>query len=1286
MSAFQRTQRRFDCLGVQLTRAADNCASGKWPILENVRSVIQGTIQAREGLQAVSGASFGSPIHSIARFDDATPFAGSANLYFIGASTSIYSGDLNGPFPSVDSGYSGSPLSWVSATPPQAPQPWLYVADPNRMRKFDANGHVFRPGIAPPLAEPVARLQKLGVNVIEQFEGAFVPWVAVGGATPAPTTGLRVNTSINEILFDVGTENSYASVYPGTMAGLDEGMLVTFGGAEVVAITQLTMAIAPTTVEAIQYDSGSTGMCTVQPAGSLGVGQLDAPSLQDYQTRYGVNYAVPRGTAQGGTGTGLPPALTSVPRARIRQVDFPVNCSVRIDSELVRIQSVAVGKDGVQSFRCLCLATHGPGAPIVGAAGFRAFVVGAWPGATTITDGTLTNILTPIAPSPNPDDLPAQITGGVRTGPGWATRNLAQINGRATLPEDDIRLSIRANLFTEVQTVRLYFSMEPTAGATPATTDFTSNYFFFEWRQSDIATAIQSVNATPVAPLSQARAIAQSNAITDRPTEYVANGAPTPADTRIIFTRAGRVAVNDPIQTNTGANAYSRRNPGGAIANDALSQQLALGNNQWLELHCKVKDLTHVGTDPSRTLANVTAAEILLDVKGEEPVTVDYDALWLSGGYSPDVGSLGTPYVYCYRYRSSLTGGRSNPSPAVRGGIMPRRQRTIVTGVQSADPQVDRIDWFRIGGALDRWTYVGSTANTATPSFTDVYDDASIDGGEGLDVNLFPPFPTQDIPHTGFCNVAGSSITWVSGDLFDTNWMPGSLILVNGQAYSLYSQPTSTSRLFLNENAGSGAGVPFTLVGPTLINQNYGSVWGGPIGGATFLFACRDPINPGFIHWSNGNDTETSSDKNLLQVSDANEPLQAGFMWDGVAFVASTENLFALEPTFGSPSTFRALITPCGRGFWTPWAWCIAPEGVYFVAKDGIFLTSGGSAARSITEDDLAPLFPHNGLYGQAVNGYSPIAMGALTVGATGEVCADFDCEGPTLYPDLRLAYIDGWVIFDYMDIFGERRSLSYHVASKGWFPDRYTPGINMRTAGVGETVHEELCGGVDGQLFIAGSPTDDGTPIACVAQFVDNQGDARRYKLYRDLYLKANLAGAVAQVKLGLTDNTNLLPPSILTGAPVSQNYVIDTVPTTGIFGSNLTINLQWSPASVIGPIWEVADIAFQQAPELASSWLSGPTTHNLSGYQQVPRALIAYMATGAVTLSVVIDNVTYTYNLPSTNGLVAKHQVVLQSAKGKFFQWGMQGSPFLLFDREIEVWCQQWGAGGGYSIQRPF
>ena len=62
-----------------------------------------------------------------------------------------------------------------------------------------------------------------------------------------------------------------------------------------------------------------------------------------------------------------------------------------------------------------------------------------------------------------------------------------------------------------------------------------------------------------------------------------------------------------------------------------------------------------------------------------------------SGRYGPDCGLTRAPYVWRYRYRSTITGERGNPSPSMRAGIPARRQRVQLVAAGCVEDQCDVI-------------------------------------------------------------------------------------------------------------------------------------------------------------------------------------------------------------------------------------------------------------------------------------------------------------------------------------------------------------------------------------------------------------------------------------------------------------------------------------------------------------------------------------------------------------------------------------------------------------------
>ena len=1228
MSTFERQQRRFACLGVKLTGEKDNLPPGKYAILQNVRAPRPDQIQARDGLNAI--ANIGSAIHSVIQMDDPTPFAGKSVVQMIGAGASVYQGAVNGPYPQADTGYSGDPLFMDPVTPPNSAQPWMVAADRSRMRKINSSGTVYGIGLAPPLNPPSSKLGQLGFNILENYTSLGQTWQPVGSQIGVITQINRSNSGIQTIIYDDGAAPSYASIVPSIWDNFGVGELVTINGKEIVPVTEVTVAVATTTIASIIYDAGSTGLCTIQPVASLGTGQLQAP---DYQ-----GYLDARTSA-----TPPPPPPDFVSRGFPINTEriFPVNALVTLGgSETVRILSVAVGPDQVQSFRCSTAGTHVAGEGIVGVAAFRGYVTGTYVGAESLITRALSSVITPIALTATATPT---ATAGIRTPGGWAPRDLSLINGRATQPDDDVHLSGRFNLCPEIQTVRVYFSLEPTAGSAPNnTTDFTANYYFYEWRASDLASAIQSQNAAPVGSIQGARATFVTNWIENQPLPFGGS------------IEKGGTSIN--------------QNP------DTTSSSVAIGNSQWLELRCKVRDLIRVGTDTSKTLANVTAAEILVSISGAAAVQADFDALWLSGGFGPDQSTTGAPILYWYRYRSTITGAISNPSPPTRAGVIPHRQAVFLSGVASADAQCDVVDWFRMGAALTHGTYVGTQPNVAPLNFTDAYTDSAISNNETITFDKFQPWTMEDKSYSGTCKVAGNAIQWVSGDQFRTSWAPGSQIIVANEVYTLYSQPPSATLLFIHENAGSGGAVAFQIRNPIRIGQTFATWWGGALGGTTVYFSCGDTLNPGVLHWTTPNNMEVTSDGNVIEVTDAAEPLQNGFLYDGTAYVSSTDQIYVLEPTSDPNSPFRPLITPCGRGFWTRWCFAVAPEGVYFLARDGIYFTSGGGLAQPLTDEDLYPLFPHDGVPGFSVNGYIPPDMTQTT--------------------KLRLSSIDEWLYFDYLGTDGKYYTLAYYKPLRAWFPDRYGDGSTgagptCRWGAIGLQEHTELIGGSDGQVYTpqVGKITDGSQAFLCRVQHAENQGDARREKIYRDYMLDGTLFGNV-KVTLGLTNNATLLAAVTPTDLVGRGEYFVNVLPPIGGFGLNLTALIEWNPVVAGITVLNLWDIAYQLAPELATSWLSGPTTHGFKGFQSVYQVLLAYRANGACTLTLLVDNVTYAYAVPSSNGQFSKIQVLLQAVKGLQFQYGLQTvdptTGCMVWINESESWVTQWGSGG-YRVVRP-
>jgi hypothetical protein len=309
---------------------------------------------------------------------------------------------------------------------------------------------------------------------------------------------------------------------------------------------------------------------------------------------------------------------------------------------------------------------------------------------------------------------------------------------------------------------------------------------------------------------------------------------------------------------------------------------------------------------------------------GIYPIEVDYDYWYhstrhltvkVNGANVPPISSdIFTDARYRYTYRSSATGATSNPSPSSAALTLPVSS-TDLTPVPSTDPQVDKIDWYRADAGLLEFTYVGTSPNTATP-FTDSLLDTDVAGNPLLQFDNYEPFPSIDLPKSGVVNAAAGAVagtmdvTWVSGNQFNVRWLPGTVIVIGTVAYTLYNRPTLATALtvlLIGSLPTSLTNLTYEIAQPILAAQPMPSMW-GPTDNAAFMFACGDPLRPGTLYWTKGNNPDSAPQTNTSEVTSPSEPLMDGVIVNGIGMVFSTERAWLIYPNF-----FNALATVTGQ-------------------------------------------------------------------------------------------------------------------------------------------------------------------------------------------------------------------------------------------------------------------------------------------------------------------------------------------------------------------------------------
>lgn len=545
-------------------------------------------------------------------------------------------------------------------------------------------------------------------------------------------------------------------------------------------------------------------------------------------------------------------------------------------------------------------------------------------------------------------------------------------------------------------------------------------------------------------------------------------------------------------------------------------------------------------TTPNGSGGTVTTnLAVTFPAAGVYPVEIDYDywfhsgrklVMLINGGVIPPITAIAKENVtYRYTYRSSITGATSNPSPESPVSNVPSISNTI-TPEFSDDPQVDKIDYYRMDTGLDNFTYVGTGPNTNPPTpFTDTLLDADVVGNPLLQFDNFEPFPSIDLPKGGIVDVIGGVVTWSSGDPFNDRWLPGTIINIGGPAYTLFSRPLDPHHL-LAIDVPDGTGLIYEIAEPILAAQPMPSMW-GDTDNTIFAFAVGDKLRPGTLYWCKGNNLDSAPDTNQQDVTSPSEPLINGVIENGIGFVMSAENGWLIYPNFYQAlatitgtegSAFSLIRSEVTRGLYIRPCICTDGSGIFFYrSKDGIEKVVGAGTQKSITDDDLYNLFTHEGSVPEIVS-----------IG-TFEIVPPDDTS-----PELQhLAFATGYLYYDYQGIDSQRHTLVLDVG--GWVADVYQHPATIHVLEEGPNINGVLVGCSDGTVRVLES---GGTEVATciVVTPVTNMGDARANKTLGDIFVRASIRTNA----LTVTAVTNYFNTVILGTIPATLPATFSGVP----------------------------------------------------------------------------------------------------------------------------------------------
>jgi hypothetical protein len=465
----------------------------------------------------------------------------------------------------------------------------------------------------------------------------------------------------------------------------------------------------------------------------------------------------------------------------------------------------------------------------------------------------------------------------------------------------------------------------------------------------------------------------------------------------------------------------------------------------------------------------------------------------LTGGSSGSSGpSIRQEVQYRYVYRSTATGAVSNPSPESTAQAIPVMSNTI-TSLWSPDPQVDVVDYYRIDSTVSTFTYVNTGPNdnsgsgTNTP-VTDSLPDTSL-GDKLLEYDNYEPFPSIDLPQKGTCYVSGGVITWVSGGAiggsatgFNIRWLAGTEILIGSPtslAYTFIARPTSGTSVTIPGVPDGGsiiAPIAYEIPEPILAAQPLPYLF-GPTDNVNFCFGVGDPLRPGTLYWCKGSNLDSAPDTNQMDVTSPDESLINGAISGGLGVLFSIRRGWLILPNFSTAtatalgttgSTWTLQESSITRGLYIPRCVCVSGGGnIFFRVDDGIHVSSYGSASKSITDENLYPLFAHENSDNSG-NQPQPITRNGVTIYPPDDTL-----------PNLQRFSIQGaYIYYDYKGTDGLFHTLVFDEAAMGWVIDAYTPSATIHASNEGQSQQGVLVGCSDGsvrQLSSGGTETITG-------------------------------------------------------------------------------------------------------------------------------------------------------------------------------------------------------------------
>lgn len=265
---------KFACKGMNLRSPADAIPSDKYAVLVNSRAVSDTALQTRPGYATLFDTADNHAVTDIGSY--ATLGTDALPRFLARLSNDKVYLDNAALVTTLATGGAGACM--LPFRPSASAQSWMYITNGGDYQKLsapDAGNVVVAQKVG--IAEPGSQIDAAtNAPVFTTFNALAASWTPGGTAGATSDTSLFSDTVGATVKSDpvVATRKSAQVV----IEYYAPGMLVTFAGVNTYPVEEVWKPCATTTISAIRYYSGVTGMCMVVPAidlsGTLGRGAL----------------------------------------------------------------------------------------------------------------------------------------------------------------------------------------------------------------------------------------------------------------------------------------------------------------------------------------------------------------------------------------------------------------------------------------------------------------------------------------------------------------------------------------------------------------------------------------------------------------------------------------------------------------------------------------------------------------------------------------------------------------------------------------------------------------------------------------------------------------------------------------------------------------------------------------------------------------------------------------------------------------------------------------------------